>query len=363
MGASCSSTPNYRTYKKNPHLVRELKTGRSFLKTIHKVEIQFYGYLVEVWKVQDKESYTLYSLHERKKSDLLENQAYSSLVTRENKVIFGLSSDFILKVHVTFQDELSLFVMSEYIAGRLSYYISQNYVFSFEELRYIAASLILGLEYLTSKKILHRGLKPDHIYFTREGKVKIGGFLYAREYISGMNNSLDCIGCQGYMAPEIIEKQQHGRSVDLYGLGVILYETATGKRLFEDNDNGENLLKMATFRVRKGSIPPQYNEQFIDLLNQLLQFRPRKRIGAGSFDELKSHPWFAHFDWESLAEGKLKPSFVPEFEESTALTLTKKKSNIMLVRRPSKQRIFTGFQSGIINVDSVKTKSSENDIV
>jgi len=363
MGASCSSTPNYKAYKKNPHLIRELKSGRSFLKTIHKVEIQFYSYLAEVWKVQDKESYTLYSLHERKKLDLLENQAYNSLITRENKVIVGLSNNFILRVHVTFQDEFSLYVMTEYIAGRLSYYISQNYVFSVEELRYIAASLILGLEYLASKKILHRGLKPEHIYLTRDGKVKIGGFLYAREYVSGMNNSLDCIGPQGYMAPEIIEKQQHGRLVDIYGLGVVLYEVATGKKLFDDPDNSENLLKMATFRVGKGSVSPQYNDQFIDLLNKLLQFRPRKRIGAGSFDELKSHAWFAHFDWDGLGDGKLKPSFVPEFEESTAVNMMRKKINYKLVRRPSKQRLFTGFQSGIINVDSVKTKSSENDIV
>jgi len=363
MGTACSSTPNYRSYKKNPHLVRELKTGRIFLKTIHKVELQFYGYLSEVWKVQDKETYALYSLHERKKSDLIENQASYSLVTRENKVISGLSNDFILKVHVTFQEELSLYAMTEYVVGRLSYYINQNYIFSVDELRFIAASLILGLEYLASKNILHRGLKPENIYLTREGKIKIGGFLYAREYVNGMNNSLDCIGSSGYMAPEIIEKQQHCRHADLYGLGIVLYEIATHKRLFEDDTNEETLLKMATFRVNKAAVSAKYSEDFIDLLNKLLQFRPRKRIGAGSFDELKSHAWFGDFDWEGLQEGKKMPHFVPTFEERSIAIHVKKKVNYQLVRRPSKQRLFTGYQSGLINIDSVKTRASDNDIV
>jgi len=363
MGVSCSQS-KYSTYKKYPRLVKEFKSGQVFANGLFKIELQFTGELEEVWKVQDKSNYAIYSLHERNKADLIKSKCLYNLVIRENKIMACLSSNFILNVHNSFQEEIALYRTSDYIAGRLSFYMSQNYVFSNEELRYIAASIILGLEYLSSKKVIHRNLRPENIFITPNGKVKIGGFLYSREYNETMSNSMDSIGTAGYMAPEIIEKQNHDPLLDLYGLGIVLYEAATLRKLFEDTNPEKVLTKMATFKVEKKGFPAMYSEDLVHLINRLLQFKPRRRIGAGGFDEIKSHKWFENFDWAGLKNGKLQPPFEPEFEERDTLgNSQKKKVNYSLIRNPSIQSLFIGYQFGIDCVSTRGSKEFENNIV
>jgi len=362
MGATCSQN-NYTPYKKYPRLIQEFKSGQAFANNLFRLEFQFSTQLDDVWKVQNVTNYAVLSLHERNKTDLIKNKWLYNFVIRENKIMTSLSSDFVLKILHAFQQEAALYNVTEYISGRLSYYMSQNYVFTNEELKYIAASIVLGLEYLSSKNIIHRNLRPENIFITPEGKVKIGGFLYSREHNEAINNCMDSVGTPGYMAPEIIEKQKHDQLLDLYGLGIILYEVATSQKLFTETSPEKLLTKMAIFRVEKKEFPALYSEDLIHLINRLLQFKPKKRIGAGSFDEIKSHKWFANFNWEGLENGKLVPPFIPEFAERETVGNIKKKVDYALIRKPTIQSLFIGYQHGVESISTKGTREFDNEIV
>jgi len=365
MGSSCSTiSSESKQYKKNPRLFKEFKSGNLLLKNLHRIEFQFYSDFAEVWKVQNKSDYTIYSLQARKKTELLKQRGYQNYVTRENRIISELSNSFILKVNFAFQDKKTLYMATEYISSRLSYYIKEKSVFTNYELQYLAASIILGLEYLASKNILHRGLRPENILFTPEGRVKIGGFLFAREHNPSISNSLDCIGYPGYMAPELLEKKHHCRAVDLYLLGIILYEVVTSKRLFTSEKSMETLTKMATLNIQKQDILSSYPEDLVNFINSLLKYQPKKRLGAGSFDEVKSHSWFKGFNWEALANGKLKAPFIPEKDEREPLNKGSLiNTKCKMSKNASKQGLFVGFQHGIESKTTISSKAFDEELI
>lgn len=85
-----------------------------------------------------------------------------------------------------------------------------------------------GLEYLHSNTIIHRDIKPENLVFDNKGYLRITDLGIAR--IWKPENKNDTSGTPGYMAPEVMCRQNHAVSVDYYALGVIIYECMIGKR-------------------------------------------------------------------------------------------------------------------------------------
>ena len=108
-------------------------------------------------------------------------------------------------------------------------------------LRGIAA----GVAYLHDHGIVHRDLKPGNI-FSDEGTVKIGDYGLAK-FISCSRRSgqTESVGTVHYMAPEIANGR-YGREIDIYALGIILYEMLTGHVPFDGESVGEVLMKHLT---------------------------------------------------------------------------------------------------------------------
>lgn len=77
----------------------------------------------------------------------------------------------------------------------------------------------MALEYIHSKKVLHRDIKPDNVILSN-GVIKIIDFSWAT--IISPKKSVFC-GTLGYAPPEVSEVNQYNESIDLWGLGVILY--------------------------------------------------------------------------------------------------------------------------------------------
>lgn len=102
-----------------------------------------------------------------------------------------------------------------------------------------------GVEYLHDHGIVHRDLKPGNI-FSDEGIVKIGDYGLSK-FISCSRRSgqTESIGTVHYMAPEVANGR-YGKEIDVYALGVILYEMLTGHVPFEGESVGEVLMKHLT---------------------------------------------------------------------------------------------------------------------
>ena len=83
------------------------------------------------------------------------------------------------------------------------------------------------MEYVHSKNILHRDVKPENLVFDERGYLNLTDFGISR--IWSPKNENDTSGTPGYMAPEVMMKIGHGMACDLFAVGVIGYECMFGK--------------------------------------------------------------------------------------------------------------------------------------
>ena len=90
------------------------------------------------------------------------------------------------------------------------------------------------MEYIHGKSILHRDIKPENLVFDEKGYLRVTDFGIAR--IWNPENSKETSGTPGYMAPEVMCRQNHGVAVDYFAVGIIGYECMMG-RVSIDNDN------------------------------------------------------------------------------------------------------------------------------
>ena len=114
-----------------------------------------------------------------------------------------------------------------------------------------------GVAYLHDHGIVHRDLKPGNI-FVDEGIVKIGDYGLSK-FISCSRRSgqTDSVGTVHYMAPEIANGR-YGKEIDIYALGIILYEMLTGHVPFEGESVGEMLMKHLTAEPDVGRLAEPY---------------------------------------------------------------------------------------------------------
>ncbi len=132
-----------------------------------------------------------------------------------------------------------------------------------------------GVSYLHDRGIVHRDLKPANI-FSCEGLVKVGDYGLSK-FISCSRRSghTESIGTVHYMAPEVANGR-YGKAIDIYALGVILYEMLTGRVPFEGESVGEVLMKHLTARPDLS----QLAEPFRSVVGRALEKDPNRRFAS-----------------------------------------------------------------------------------
>lgn len=171
------------------------------------------------------------------------------------------------------------FVIMEYVAGRtLGEVISEKP--DGIELEYVEEMLnqiAAGADYLHERGIVHRDLKPANIYL-ENGVIKIGDVGLAK-FISESRRSAQTqsVGTVYYMAPEIAHGR-YGKEVDVYAIGVMLYEMLTGKVPFDGESTGEILMKQLSAEPDLSSLPHAIRP----VLERALAKDPEKRTHSAA---------------------------------------------------------------------------------
>jgi serine/threonine protein kinase len=136
---------------------------------------------------------------------------------------------FLVNIKYAFQDRENLYLVSDLLTGGdLRFHIGKKKRFSEDETRFMMGCLILGLEYMHSQSVIHRDIKPENIIMEANGYLRITDFGISKMY--RVDNSADTSGTPGYMAPEVMCRQNHTYAVDYFALGVIGYEFMLGRR-------------------------------------------------------------------------------------------------------------------------------------
>jgi serine/threonine protein kinase len=118
--------------------------------------------------------------------------------------------------------------------GELFYHLQLAGKFNEERARFYMAECVLALEYLHSKGVVYRDVKPENILIDADGHVKLTDFGLSKADLKANNDMTESFcGTTEYLAPEIIKEKQYSYSVDWYSLGLVMYEMLTGTNPFK----------------------------------------------------------------------------------------------------------------------------------
>uniref|UniRef100_A0A3B4UUQ1 Ribosomal protein S6 kinase polypeptide 1 n=1 Tax=Seriola dumerili TaxID=41447 RepID=A0A3B4UUQ1_SERDU len=152
-----------------------------------------------------------------------------------------------------------------------------------------AVEMVTALDSLHQEGIICRDLNPNNILLDYQGHVQITYFCSW----SDVEESCDKEAVANmYCAPEVGGISEETTACDWWSLGAILFELLTGMSLLRCHPAGIG-------RHTALNIPESVSEEARSLLEQLLQYNPMERLGAGvgGVDDIKSHPFFARVDW------------------------------------------------------------------
>ena len=149
----------------------------------------------------------------------------------------------------------------------------------------IAKQLVQALYYLHSNRVIHRDMKPQNILVGAHGRVKLCDFGFARAMSSNTVVLTSIKGTPLYMAPELVKEQPYDLTVDLWSLGVILYELLVGQPPFYTN----SIYSLINHIVKDPvEYPADISPDLRSFLQGLLRKDPRQRL---SWPELLRHPF------------------------------------------------------------------------
>ena len=154
-----------------------------------------------------------------------------------------------------------------------------------------------ALQYVHSKNVIHRDVKPENLVFASNGYAKLTDFGIAKT--RRRDNAVETSGTPSYMAPEVIFRQPHGFEVDFYAVGVICHEMMLLRRPYNGRTRKELRAEMLAYRceVDLDELPEGWDPEVVDFINSLLERRPHKRLGFSGASQVKRHPWLSCIDW------------------------------------------------------------------
>ena len=245
-----------------------------------------------------------------KKNEIIKQKQVDHVYSEFN-ILSTLKHPFIVQlVGFNFEDPKYIYFVLEYIqGGELFTLLRTKGTFPVPQTKFYIAHIITIFEYLHSKNIVYRDLKHENILINKNGYLKLTDFGFAK--ILENEKTYTLCGTPEYLAPEIILNKGHGKAVDWWTLGILLYEMLVGIDPFSDDD------PMKTYqKILKGKInfPKTIDKDAKSLIKHLLTQDTSKRFGClkNGVKDILNHRFFDGFDWKNFVYLTLTPPYIPD---------------------------------------------------
>ncbi|KAJ7422381.1 NIMA related kinase 1 [Pitangus sulphuratus] len=205
---------------------------------------------------------------------------------REVAVLANMKHPNIVLYRESFEENGCLYIVMDYCEGGDLFKkinAQKGVLFSEDQILDWFVQICLALKHIHDRKILHRDIKSQNIFLTKDGTIQLGDFGIARVLNSTAELARTCIGTPYYLSPEICQNKPYNNKSDIWALGCVLYEMCTLKHAFEAGN-----MKNLVLKIISGPFPPvsvHYSYDLRNLLSQLFKRNPRNRPSVNSILE------------------------------------------------------------------------------
>jgi len=263
--------------------------------------------------VTHKSTGNCYALKQLKKASIIKMKQVDHLISEKN-ILVAVKHPFVVNMFGTFHDPRYVFILLEYVpGGEFFTHLRKAGRFDNDTSRFFAGGIASIFDYCHNKSIIYRDLKPENILLTADGYLKLTDFGFAKVI---EHRTYTLCGTPEYIAPEVLLNKGHGKAVDWWTLGILIYEMIVGYPPFVDEDPMGIYQKILSGKI---VFPKLFDKYAKDLVKKLLTADLGKRYGnlKNGFDDIKNCKWFKELDWDKLYNQQLPAPYKPQVKSET----------------------------------------------
>ncbi|XP_076144928.1 uncharacterized protein LOC143127358 [Alosa pseudoharengus] len=256
-----------------------------------------YGKAILAKSIGDGENYILKEMKLLSVEDL-QLARYEAIVLKEIK------HPFIVTYKESFEENDRFFIAMDYcemgdLDKMMKHQLQKGIPFQEKEVLDWFVQICLAVKHVHDKNIIHRDIKPQNIFVTMEGTLKLGDFGIAKVLHRSQAYTNTCIGTPAYMAPEVEKERPYNTLSDVWSLGLVLYDMCTlgdkSEEWISARKNPANIL-----------LSKYYSSNLQDLIKDLLTTNPAMRP---TVDDVLKKPILARRILKHCAVEDIKQEF------------------------------------------------------
>ena len=245
------------------------------------------GAFSNVYLYKDIITQEKYALKIMDKNFILKNLETLQIIYNEIEIQSRINHPNIIRLYNIYENSNTIYMIMEYLNnGNLFSLIRRKKGLNEIEAYKYFSQIVNAIKFLHNNNIIHRDIKPENILLDNKYTCKLCDFGWSVILQDNSSRNTFC-GTIEYMAPEIINNEQYDKSIDIWSLGVLLFEMIHGFNPFENNKNNINLL-IENIKNKKVKFEKNISDECKDLIMKMLESNCNKRI---CIDDILNHPF------------------------------------------------------------------------